>query len=271
MTNEDFQILCNHTNEYKTVEQKNRDISGGIITFEEIDKFSEIDSNEKIRVSGLRQDTFEYFIQTQAYRFNVIMFWKNKLVKDWSLLSTLKSAVFIGYFHNQRIDRMWDMTENIALEGLYISDFTRLHTLKGIEKAPKLERLSFGDAIWDKSVLEDLNPLENSRLKEFSFSGKSIKTEDISIYTKMPELEVLDFRSNLYTTEQLAWLVAKLPNVNGFSLRPYIEFDRNSSDMSKDVLICGKRKPFLSSIEDTQKIKAYVDKFEKLVAQYRNV
>lgn len=270
MTSEEFQRLCNLTNEYKTVEQKKRDIGGGLITCEEIDKFSELDSNEKVMISGLRQDTFEYFIRTQAYRFIVIMFWKNKLVEDWSLLSALKNTVFIGYFHNQRIDKMWDMTENTALEGLYISDFTRLHTLDGIEKAPKLERLSFGDAIWSTSVLKDLNPLENSRLKEFSFSGKSIEIEDISIYTKMSELEVLDFRSNLYKTEQLAWIVAKLPNVKGYSLRPYIKFDRRESDMIKDILICGKRKPFLSSIEDVEKIKTYVDKFEKLVTQYRN-
>ena len=269
MTNEEFQKLCHQTNEYKTVEQKKRDIGGGIITCDEIDRFNEFDSTEKILISGLRQDTFEYFIRTQAYRFKMIMFWKNKLVEDWSLLSTLKNTEFIGYFHNQRINKMWDMSENLALEGLYISDFTRLHTLRGIEKAPNLERLSFGDAIWSTSDLKDLNPLENSRLKDFSFSGKSIETEDISIYTKMPNLEVLDFRSNLYTTEQLAWLVAKLPNVKGYSLRPFIKFKRDTVD-PKDVLICGKRKPFLSSIEDAQKIKVYVDKFEKLVAKYRN-
>lgn len=266
MTSEEFQRLCHHTNEYKTVKQKKQDAGGGITTCEEIDKFSELDSNEKVMISGLRQNTFEYFIRTQAHRFKAIMFWKNKLVEDWSLLSTLKNIVFIGYFHNQRIDKMWDMTKNTALEGLYISDFTRLHTFEGVEKAPKLERLSFGNAIWSTSTLKDLKPLENSRLKEFSFSGKRIETEDISIYTKMPELEVLDFPTNLYTTEQLAWLVAKLPNVKGYSLRPYIKFDRASSDMVKDVLICGKRKPYLSSIEDVQKIKAYVDKFETLVA-----
>lgn len=269
MTSEEFHRLCYHTNEYKTVDQKKIDIGGGIITCEEIDRFNEFDSTEKIMISGLRQDTFEYFIRTQAYKFKVIMFRKNKLVEDWSLLSTLKDVVFIGYFHNQRIDKMWDMTENTALEGLYISDFTRLHTLKGIEKAPKLERLSFGNAIWSTSVLKDLAPLENSRLKEFSFNGKSIEVEDISIYIKMPRLEVLDFPSNFYTTEQLAWLAAKLPNVEGYSLRPYIKFDREAED-SKNVLICGKRKPFLSSIKDAKRIKAYVDKFEKLISQYSN-
>jgi hypothetical protein len=63
----------------------------------------------------------------------------------------------------------------------------------------------------------------------------------------MPNLEILNFPTNLYTTEQLAWLVAKLPNVQGYALRPTIKYDDNSG---KDVLICGKRKPLLSSEED---------------------
>jgi len=269
MTSEEFKKLCHSTNDYKWLEQSKKDIGGGIITFEEIDKINEFEKTEKIMVSGLRQDTFEYFIRTQAHKFKAIMFWKNKLVNDWSLLSTLKDIVFIGYFHNQRINELWDMSENIALEGLYICDFTRLHSLKGIEKAPKLERLSFGDAVWNTSVLEDIKPLENSVIKEFHFGGKKIENEDISIYTKMPKLEILDFRSNLYTTEQIAWLVAKLPNVQGYSLKPYIKFDREVFDM-QDVLICGKRKPFLSSIQDSEKIEKYVSKFEKLVTQYQN-
>lgn len=264
MENKEFERLCNSIEDYIWVEQKNSDITGGKITFEEIDKISEIRNFDKVMISGLKQDTFDYFVRTQGYKFKAIMFWKNKLVEDWSILSTLKDVRFIGFFHNQRITQLWDMTGNISLEGLYISDFTRLHSLDGIIGAPKLERLYFGDAVWNTSILNDLKALENSRLKEFQFDGKSIKEEDITIYTKMPNLEILDFRTNLYTTKQLAWLVAKLPNAQGYSLKPYVKFDRSE----RDILICGKRKPFLSSEKDTAKIQKYVKEFEELVKQY---
>ncbi len=268
MNHTEFQELCYSTDDYKWVEQKKRDITGGTITYEEIDKISEYQDTNKLMISGLKQDAFEYFIRTQGHKFKKIMFWKNKLVEDWSILSTLREVKFIGFFHNQRITRLWDMSENNSLEGLYISDFTRLKTLDGIQRAPRLERLYFGDAVWSTSVLNDLKALENSKLKEFHFDGKHIKEEDITIYTKMLNLEILNFPSNLYNTEQLAWLVAKMPEVEGVSLKPYIKFDRSNSD--NDILICGKRKPFLSSEKDKDKIEKYVNKFEQLVRDYIN-
>jgi hypothetical protein len=268
LNHNEFQELCHSIKVYTWVGQEKRDITGGTITYEEIDKISEYHETDKLMISGLQQDTFEYFVRTQGQKFKAIMFWKNKLVEDWSTLSTLKDVKFIGYFHNQRITRLWDMSENNSLEGFYISDFTRLRTLDGIQRAPKLERLYFGDAVWSTSVLNDIKALENTRLREFHFGGKIINEEDITIYTKMPNLELLNFPSNLYKTEQLAWLVAKMPEVRGYSMKPFIKFDRSNSD--DDILICGKRKPFLSSERDKDKIEKYVNKFEQLVRDYSN-
>ncbi len=267
MNHTEFQELYHSTEGYTWVDQEKRDITGGTITHEEIDKIGENQHTDKLMISGLNQDTFEYFVRTQGHKFKVIKFWKNKLVEDWSVLSKLNKVRFIGFFHNQRITRFWDMSENNSLEGLYISDFTRLQTLDGIQRAPKLERLYFGDAVWSTSILNDIKALENTRLKEFHFGGKHIKEEDITVYTKMLNLENLNFSSKLYETEQLAWLVANMPKVEGDSLKPYIKFDRNPD---KDTLICGKRKPFLSSEKDKDKIDKYVNKFEQLVRDYSN-
>ncbi len=268
MDTKKYYELCHKTKMYNRVEYENRDVGGGTITHDEIDTISEFENFDNIFISGLHQDTFDYFIDTQAYKFKSIMFWKNKLVNDWSKLGDLDQVEFIGYFHNQRITEFWDMSNNLKLEGLFISDFTRLHSLSGIETAPALERFSFQDAVWNTSVLDVLEPLVNTRIKEFYFGAKSITHSDISVYTRMPELEILDFRSNMYTTEELAWLVANLPNVSGYALRPYIKFDRKDPTM-KDVLICGKRKPFLFSTTDKEKIERYVIKFDNLVAKYR--
>lgn len=127
-----------------------------------------------------------------------------------------------------------------------------------MEQAAVVQMLHFS---LNSSVLNDLKALENTKLKEFHFGGKTIKEKDITVYTKMPNLEILNFPSNLYNTEQLAWLVAKMPKVEGDSLKPYIKFDRSNSD--NDILICGKRKPFLSSEKDKDKIEKYANKFER--------
>lgn len=269
MNTKRYYELCHKLKIYKTVEQANQDVGGGVITRNEIDRISEFDSFENIMISGLRQDTFEYFVDTQAHKFKAIMFWKNKLVEDWSILGTLKQIEFIGYFHNQRITKLWDMSENVNLKGLFISDFTRLHSLDGIETAPTLERFTFQDAVWNSSVIEVLEPLTKTKIKEFSFGAKSITNDNVEVYTRIPNLEILNFRSNMYSTEELAWLVAQLPNVSGYSLRPYIKFDRKDNEM-KDILICGKRKPFLYSTKDKDKIDKYVKKFEGLVEKYKS-
>lgn len=99
------------------VKQKKRDITGGTITYEEIDKVSEYQGTNKLMISNLKQDAFEYFVRTQGHKCKEIMFWKNKLVEDWSILSTLREVKFIGFFYNQRITRLWDMSENNSLEG----------------------------------------------------------------------------------------------------------------------------------------------------------
>ncbi|MFX0548509.1 hypothetical protein ACOAKC_04160 [Hathewaya histolytica] len=118
----------------------------------------------------------------------------------------------------------------------------------------------------------DWRYIENTKLKEFNFGSKKIIDNDIAVYTKMPNLEILQFPPNFYTTEQIAWLVAKLPNVRGYALRPYIYFERKNGDEFASTLICGKRKPFIYHVDDKQqrRIQRYVLKFNDLVDKYRN-
>ena len=195
------------------------------------------------------------------------MFWKNKRVQDWSLLSTLTDVEFVGFFHNQWIDGLWDMAGNTRLAGLFISDFTRLHSLDGIRRAPRLERLYFGDAVWPTSILDDIQALKECRLKAFHFAGKAIKDDDVTPYTTMNHLEILDFPPNLYATDQLAWLVARLPHVEGYALGPFVQYESPKGD--KDVRICGKGKPLLSSTKDASKVAKYVDSFQRMVERSR--
>jgi len=248
--------------------QEDMDIGGGKISFEDIDRINQYDNIDKVMISGLRQDTFEYFVKKYGNKIKFINFFKNKLVEDFSPLSSLTKVRHISFFHNQRVTKLWDMSSNRNLEGLSIDDFSRLHSLDGIQTAPQLKHLHFGDRVWLTSTLNDLIPLTETRLVSFSFFGKNIVKNDISIYTKMLKLKFLDFPPKFYTTEQLAQIVASRPDISGNALVPYIKFDDELSN-GEDVLICGKRKPFLNSKKDAVKIKAYADQFYQLVEQYK--
>ena len=269
MTFEEFSrlVYIRDTDSYIWLHQEKMDVGGGKISREDIDRLREYDHTERVMISGLRQDTFEYFVNHYGRKINYIYFHKNKCIEDFSILSELTEVKYIQLFHNQRASKLWDMSSNYKLEGLCISDFTRLHSLDGVQTAPNLKYLYLGDAVWSTSTLTDLKPLINTNLTSFIFDGKAIEDKDISVYSKMPFLKVLTTPTNLYTTEELAQIVAACPHVSGRALAPYLPLDKMVND--KDVLICGKRKPFLNSKTDAAKIEAYVSKFNDLVERYK--
>ena len=78
-------------------------VTGGIIRREDIDLLAQYPEVRSVSVSGLRQDTFVYFVQQYGRRLRYIDFFKNKLVEDWGLLGTLPELEGMRFFHNQRI------------------------------------------------------------------------------------------------------------------------------------------------------------------------
>lgn len=77
-----------------------KEVGGGIISFEQIDAIRDFPDSKSIIISGLKQDTFEYFINTYGKQFQAITFWKNKGVSDLAALSLLSDIKYISYFSN---------------------------------------------------------------------------------------------------------------------------------------------------------------------------
>ena len=253
------------------------DIGGGRISIPEIDVLAEHPEAEAVRISGLRQDTFEYFIQTYGQRLRAIHFFKNKLVEDWSLLGTLPKLEYVYWFANQRIDRLWDMRGNTSLKGLCVSDFTRLHSIEGIQTAPGLRYFCFKDAVWDTSEVESFSPLAHTGVTHLMFGAKRITDGSLEFLEKMPSLELFDFPLNQFTTEQAAWAVVNFPKLRGFGLCAKRDDTVYKSGPNGEHLelpgayIVGKRKPALSYEKDAARIQRYVDQFEALKEKYRGV
>lgn len=90
---------------------------------------------------------------------------------------------------------------------------------------------------------------------------------------QMKALEVFDFPTNLFTMEEVAWLVGKCPNVEGYALRPYIETKVYNPETYKadipGVLLVGKRKPMIAIEGNEKRIANHVAKFNKIVERSR--
>ena len=255
--------------------EENMDIGGGKITIADIDKLKNYPYTEVVTISGLKQDTFEYFIKTYGKQLKAIRFFKNKFVEDLSLLGTLPHLEYVYFFANQRVTALWDMTENKSLSSLCIEDFSRLASIRGVETAPALKEFRIGNAIWNTMVLDSLMPLSNSKIERLSFTGRAIGDSDFSFLETLPELKVFDFATNVFTTEQVAWIAANCPLAEGYALKAKVDCmlpDSNEHlvDVPKSIIV-GKRKPILKVKGNEEKIQKYVDSFEKLKKKYKGM
>lgn len=253
--------------------EEKMNIGGGTISIEDINKLKDHPNTDVVTVSGLHQDTFEYFIKTYGRQFKAIRFFKNKLVEDWSLLGTLPDLEYIYFFANQKINALWNMTENISLTGLCIEDFTKLTSIEGINKAPTLKDFRIGNAVWSKMVIDSFSPLAHSSVEQLCFYGKVITENDYSFLADMLNLKQFDFPTNMLSTEQVAWIVANFPNLDGFALKAKRDCELYDSSMNlvPGTLIVGKCKPSLIVQGNEEKIEKYVQNFESLKQQYKGV
>lgn len=179
------------------------------ITPEEIDGLAEHPKARSVVITGLKQDTFDYFVKTYGPQLKEICFWKNKMVEDWSLLGELPGLEYVFWFHNQRITRLWNMEGNNALKGICLKDFSRLKQLGGIEKAKKLTWLYIGNAVWPRWELESLEPLDNPALTHLWFGGKRIMEKSFDFLNRLPHLEELAIAGRLYKGEEIEALKRK--------------------------------------------------------------
>ena len=249
---------------------------GGIISKEDIDQLASYSEADRVTVSGLRQDSFEYLIRTVGPQLKAIIFIKNKLVEDWSLLGTLPQLEYAYWFANQRIDSVWDMRNNHALKGLTIHDFSRLHSISGIEKAPALRYLSIGNAIWPNMVVDSLMPLAKTKITHLEFFGKKIEDGNLSFFENLPQLQRFDCPLHLLPTEQFAWIAANCPQAEGRALHakedgPVYKTINGKLNELPGTFIVGKRKPCLPFEGNEARIQQYVDEFEKMKIKYRGI
>ena len=148
-----------------------REVDGGIISIEQIDSIKKYPSAKSIVISGLKQETFDYFVNSYGSQFEAITFWKNKSVADLSSLSNLCDVKFISYFFNQKASELWDMTSNTNLIGLSLTDFRKIHSLNGIEKAGNLTNFYLYDRVDAKMVIESFKPIINTGIRYFCWGA----------------------------------------------------------------------------------------------------
>jgi hypothetical protein len=269
------EFLIDDTKKTILLKNVNANTGGGKITISDIDELQKYPSADTVEIMGLHQDTFEYFIHKYGNQLKRIDFFKNKLIEDLSLLGSLPNLEYLDFYYNQRVTQLWDMSGNISLKGLMISNFKKLKSIKNIETAPRLECLQIDSSIHPTMVIDSLKRLSNTDIRTLKFYGMKIEDEDFSFVTEMKKLETFDFGCNLLPTEKVAWIVANKPDIQGFSLcamQEFMSYNEQTDRCDKQgVFVVGKRKPTLFRGENDERIEKYKKNFDILVDKYRDV
>ena len=256
-----------------------RELSGGRTTARDLDAIAARPDATALRVSGLDQTTFELLIDRFGSQFDAIYFWKCGRIADLTPLETLRRLRLVAFYVNQRTSRLWDLRRTPRLLALRFENFTGLHALDDLASGRTLQELDFGDALWNTPVFHSLSPLTAlASLRRLSFNARKITDGRIQPLASLAQLEWLTFPPNLFTTSQVAWLKAHLSEsvqskVVGpvFHLGPIKNLsDGSVTELDKNVLVVGKRKPALNARRDAARLQRYVEEFDRLVQRFRD-
>ena len=205
-----------------------KEVGGGRLSESALDAVLLHPQATALRVSGLDQATFETLVQRHGQQFAALHFWKCPRIEDFSALESLPNLALVSIYWNQRATRLWNLAKTPKLRGLEFEDFTRIRDLEDLRNAVAVEQVSFGDKVEVKASMASLEPLAAVKtVRRISLALRKVEDGRIQPLGQLTALERLDCPSNLFTTEQLAWLRAHLPETaEGRVLAPIQQFDK---------------------------------------------
>jgi hypothetical protein len=183
-------------------------------------------------------------------------------VEDLSVISSLTNIEVLGLEWNTKTKSLWDLSKNTCLKSLSIKDFSKLIDINPLQNNKSLEILDLSGGQSNSLKLNSLEPLRFlSNLKYLGLSNINVLDESLEPISNIKGLQELEV-SNQFSTEEFARLSVNLPNTKCSHFQPYIYLMSPIDD--KDVMIVGKRKPFLNSIVDVKKLQKYEEQFKEV-------
>lgn len=188
-------------------------------------------------------------------------------VEDLSLLSNLSSLQILGLEWNTKATRLWDISNNHRLKALSIKGFSRLNEIQSLIQAQEVKLLQLGgdDSITLK--LENLEPLKYlQRLVFLDLSHLKLMDDSLWPISELKGLKELVI-SNQFPTEEFAKLSVALPDTKCDKFSAFVRVPKLVD--GSDIMVVGKRKPFLISKRDSVKMKKYEDRFRAIQEAFK--
>jgi hypothetical protein len=220
---------------------------------------------EHLNIYSFNQKQFEKAVE--YFNVSSLSFYEFK-VEDLSPIENLDKVENLSLTWNTKVVQLWNMERNNKLRRLEISDFSKLRSIELIKTGTWLEILELSGGIWTKLNIESLEPLsELKRLKQLTLTNIKVDDKSLEPLLELKNLEILEL-SNQFPVEEYAKLSVVLTETECNLFSAYTKLKSPIED--KDIMITGTGKPFLNSVLDTKKIKAFETEFQKIQEQFSN-
>ncbi len=225
-------------------------------------------NREMLRICGITQAGFEHFCRTYGQTYRHISLFKCQMISDLSPLGDLPELEYVDIYWNIRSEKLWDMSRNTKLRALSVSDCKRMTWDPVLlATAPALEDVSFSGIPFGSYPMKSLEVFAKiPTLRNLNLTRIKPENRTASFLETAKHLETFEFDPGMYTTEEIARMVARRPDVGGNFFRAYGQAYPGSSAY---VRVSGYRKPELHLPEQQKRLDRYVTAFDELVEKYR--
>ncbi len=248
---------------------KGKELSPCCMTPDDVDyEMSTGKHSEILEICEMNQQSLEYFVQHYGKSYRYLSFFKCQLIQDFSPLEELGNLEEVSLNWNIRADKLWDFGKNNSLRTISIIDAKKLTLNPELLKTSNvMETVFFSGSIFNNYPMESLDSFAGmSSLKHLQLNNIRLSDKRLDALRSLPSLEQFDFDAGMLTTEEIAWIVAKYPNLSGKCLCAYNKEDA----LLNDVRVCGARKPGLDLPQHQKRLDKYIAQFNALVEKYKN-
>ncbi|MEQ1776859.1 MAG: leucine-rich repeat domain-containing protein [Burkholderiales bacterium] len=182
-------------------------------------------------------------------------------VSDLTPLSKINRLRHLTVRWNTKLTDLREIGRLSNLESLLLIDTPKVRDLSPLQNLVELRALEYSGGIWNRNVATTLEPISQlKKLEELELTNLRVEDGGLRPLAKCQNLQALGV-SNQFDTEDYAFLSVVLPQVKCRAFAPWVAVNHTNGI---DTMIVGKRKPFLNSKTDAQKIANYEAAFRKL-------
>ena len=226
-------------------------------------------SRKVLEIHGMNQESLEHFVRHYGDTYEFLHFFHCQKIADFSPLEDMPNLRDVNITWNNCATRLWDLSRNPRLMGLGIADAKKLtaNGLPGLETGKSnLREVYVSGDIFNGYPMKDLNCFRGlTMLRHLHLNQIKPADKDTSFLDTLPVLEEFDFDPGMFTTEQIAYLCAKYPDLGGRFMGAWgVEYNTDTY-----IRVSGYRKPTLEIPKQQAALDKHVAKFNTLVEQYR--